>query len=155
MNRMHRILAVVLVLLAGFAWYILRDLRGMIDRNSEGNSIGRLSGIRSALSIYYGDMEGFYPTDLSALTAPHVGRDGNVVTYLESLEAAQCRSPYHPTPDCSRNREPGIHDQITYSTAPTDAGGWGYNNDPGHPNFGSIWVNCTHTDINGRSYSAY
>ena len=149
------LIALAVVGLAWLAWNILRGWGGMIRKNSEGSTMGRISSIRSALSIYYGDMEGQYPADLAALTVPHSGKDGKTVTYLSSIEVAQCASPYHPSPSCSNNRAPGVHDKITHAAVPDDAGGWGYNNVAGDPNAGSVWVNCTHTDIRGRSYAAY
>jgi hypothetical protein len=37
----------------------------------------------------------------------------------------------------------------------TDKGGWAYVSDPKSPIFGTVVVNCTHTDENGMSWSAY
>jgi hypothetical protein len=145
----------VSALVLAVVWFFMQGALPMIRRNSEGSTMGRLGAIRSALSIYYGDMEGRYPSDLAAMTVEHQGKDGKPKVYLESIPAAQCRSPYHPTPDCKKNMEPGIHDKILYAKTPDDAGGWGYNNDPHDANIGSLWVNCTHTDIRGRVYSAY
>src|ERR1051325_8885406 len=40
----------------------------LIRKSSEGASKGNVGAIRSALSIYYGDMEGLYPDNVTALT---------------------------------------------------------------------------------------
>ncbi len=40
-----------------------------------------------------------------------------------------------------------------FSSLTSDDGGtWGYVNEPSSPDFGKVFVNCTHQDINGREW---
>ncbi|GAG09095.1 unnamed protein product [marine sediment metagenome] len=36
-----------------------------------------------------------------------------------------------------------------------DTGGWGYVNDSASPDWGSVFVNCTHTDSRGKVWYTY
>ncbi|MBI5211160.1 MAG: hypothetical protein HY927_14405 [Elusimicrobia bacterium] len=109
----------------------------LIRRPSEGASKGNLGAIRSALSIYYGDMEGTYPTDLASLTI--AGK------YLYSIPEVHDLLPYHPDSSTIDDGE----------TNATDSGGWHYNNVATDANFGSVLINCTHTDRKGSFWNAY
>jgi hypothetical protein len=96
---------------------------------------GNLGALRSALSIYYGDLEGQYPEDLSALT---VGGK-----YLTSIPAV---GPLGIHPASSKSRS---------GTRLTDEGGWLYNNIPKDANVGNVMINCTHTDVKGSVWAMY
>lgn len=98
-------------------------------------SKGRLGSIRSALSIYYGDMEGVYPADLDALTV--AGK------YLDALPPAQVPGAHQPS------------NAVTLGKRPNDAGGWLYDNDPADMNFGTVRINCTHTDSEGKDWASF
>lgn len=108
---------------------------GLLRKSNEGASKGNLGAIRSALSIYYGDMHGQYPSELTALT---VGGK-----YLSVISMAKAPN-YHTDSSAVR-----------YGKAPDDSGGWLYNNIPGDANMGSIMVNCTHTDTRGTTWTSY
>ncbi len=96
------------------------------------NSLG---AIRSALSIYYGDMEGQYPQDLAALTIG--GKYLNAIPKVGPLNI-------HP-------QSSGVRTGLT----PTDEGGWLYNNLAANANVGNVMINCTHTDTKGSTWIAY
>jgi general secretion pathway protein G len=109
----------------------------LLRRSGEGASKGNLATIRSALTIYYSDMEGNWPADLLSLTI-----NGK---YLSVIPPA--KSPnYHP--DSSA---------VLYAFAGngSDAGGWQYNNITGLANQGTVWVNCVHTDSKGTQWTSY
>lgn len=153
--KKNLIIGAAILVLAGLGWSFLRSIGRLHRMNSDGNTLGRLGAIRSALSVYYGDMEGQYPSDLSALIVHHQDPAGGTRNYLRSIQVAQCRSPYHVSPDCSKNMEPGVHDKIRYAPTPDDAGGWGYNSDPKDNLFGTVYVNCTHTDSRGQVFAKF
>lgn len=96
---------------------------------------GSLGSIRSALSIYYGDLEGQYPEDIAALT---IGGK-----YLTSIPAV---GPVGNHPASSSSR---------FGTKLTDEGGWLYNNLMKDANVGNIMINCTHTDVKGSVWASY
>ena len=111
------------------------DERAQSDFAKEKATKGNLGAIRSALSIYYGDKNGSYPADISVLTAG--GK------YLQGMPAAYT-PPYHPD-------SAAIH----YGAQPDDTGGWLYNNDIHSANYGTVLVNCTHTDRKGTAWNSY
>ncbi|MBI2789342.1 MAG: hypothetical protein HYX59_11725 [Elusimicrobia bacterium] len=109
---------------------------GLYPKEQETSSPkGNLGSIRSALSIYYGDLEGQYPEDIAALTI--AGK------YLNSIPAV---GPLGNHPASSSSR---------FGTKPTDEGGWLYNNVVKDANVGNIMINCTHTDVKGSVWASY
>jgi hypothetical protein len=112
--------------------------QGLAAGADRGATLGNLGAMRSALSIYYGDTEGNYPFHISELT-----RDGR---YLSSIPKAKIRAKGRVHKDSNR---------VRYGKSPTDEGGWLYNNESTDPNYGTLIVNCTHTDYRGNVWSTY
>jgi general secretion pathway protein G len=109
----------------------------MIRKSGEGASKGNLGAIRSALSIYYGEMEGQYPAQLAAMTiAPKE---------MGAIPIAQ--TPNYHSPSSAELDVTGV--------AANDAGDWIFNNVTTDPNVGQVNVNCTHTDTKGSVWSSY
>jgi general secretion pathway protein G len=130
-------LMIVVAIIGILAAIAIPKFADLIRKSSEGASKGNLGAVRSALAIYYGDMEGLYPATLSALTLS--GK------YLSVLPRA--RTPnYH-----------GDSAGVTlFSVAGlTDVGGWSYNDVATNANLGTILVSCTHTDTKGTVWSGY
>lgn len=107
----------------------------LLRKADEGAVQGNLGTLRSAISIYYADMEGQYPQTLSALTASS--------KYLKAVPSGKIPS-YHQASAL-----------VTSAVTADDAGGWVYNADTSHSRFGSIAVNCIHTDSKGSVWSSY
>ncbi|MBI2788335.1 MAG: hypothetical protein HYX59_06585 [Elusimicrobia bacterium] len=113
---------------------------GMTAGSSEKANLGNLGAVRSALSIYYGDTEGAYPRDLTALMPKYM-------TELPELKALSRGNIIH-LPSRKVKNFPGLQ--------PDDAGGWGYVNErltPGgspNPDYGNVFINCTHEDLSQR-----
>src|SRR3954465_10374062 len=61
-------LMIVVAIIGILAAIAIPKFANLIRKSSEGASKGNLGSIRSALSIYYGDMEGQYPSDMASLT---------------------------------------------------------------------------------------
>lgn len=111
-------------------------MRPYMRVGSEGAAKGNLGAIRSALSIYYGDMEGYYPLTLDALTVSR--------KYMSAIPKTKKVNPH---PDSA---------QVAYGFVSNDAGGWLYANDPADKaHYGTLWVNCTHTDPKGSAWTSY
>lgn len=107
----------------------------LLRKSNEATAYGNLGSLRSALSIYYGDMEGKYPSDLASLTV--AGK------YLQAIPAV---------------RPPNFHNAsstIFLGTTANDSGGWIYNNLTSDANLGAILINCTHTDSKATVWSRY
>ena len=128
-------LMIVVAIIGILAAIAIPKFADLIRKSSEGASKGNVGSIRSALSIYYGDMEGQYPSDMASLTV--AGK------YLSQVPAAKAPN-YHA--DTST---------VVQQIGATDSMGWVYNNSIGDPNLGTVWVNCTHTDTKGTTWTSY
>ena len=131
-------LMIVVAIIGILAAIAIPKFAELIRKSNEGSSKGNLGAIRSALSIYYGDMEGLYPTDLNSLT--------NSGKYLSSLPKSKAPNYHADSATVSQN---------SGTAGITDGGGWAYVNAPGDANFGTLWVNCTHTDTKGSGWTTY
>jgi prepilin-type N-terminal cleavage/methylation domain-containing protein len=128
-------LMIVVAIIGILAAIAIPKFASLIRKSGEGASKGNLGAIRSALSIYYGDMEGQYPQAMTALTIN--------AKYLSALPVAKTPN-YHADSSAQNN-----------ATTSNDAGGWNYDNVAGDPNLGTVLVNCTHTDTKGTLWTSY
>ncbi len=103
----------------------------MIVKTKESSTKGALGAIRSALSIYYADMEGINPPA------------GGLVTALTTNGKYLNHSPSAQVPF------PGNHGDQTsvldFAGAYTDVGNWMY-----FASSGAVAVNCIHPDTTAR-----
>ena len=91
--------------------------------------------MRSALNIYYGDHEGVYPeTPEAVLGSP-----------MPVLWDPRITGPHPPT-----NKV-----ELVKSRELRDTGNWAYVNDPKSEDYGLLFIDCTHTDDRGKSWSEY
>jgi prepilin-type N-terminal cleavage/methylation domain-containing protein len=128
-------LMIVVAIIGILAAIAIPKFASLIRKSSEGASKGNLGAVRSALSIYYGDMEGQYPANLDSLTV-----NGK---YLSAVPSA--KSPnYHADTSV-----------VKYQLLSDDGAGWSYNNTNLDANQGTILVNCTHTDTKGTVWTVY
>ena len=130
-------LMIVVAIIGILAAIAIPKFAELIRKSGEGASKGNLGSIRSSLSIYYGDMEGQYPSQIGALTI--AGK------YLSTVPLAKTPN-YHA--DTSAEVD-GI------LSAETGASGWFYNNVSGDANYGAMIVNCSHTDSKGSTWTSY
>jgi prepilin-type N-terminal cleavage/methylation domain-containing protein len=131
-------LMIVVAIIGILAAIAIPKFASLIRKSSEGACKGNLGAIRSAISIYYGDMEGQYPATPEALT---VGGK-----YMSVLPAAKAPN-YHPD-----SAVVGLGSVIVNIN---DAGGWAYDDEAASPTYGGLYVNCTHTDTKGSLWSRY
>lgn len=131
-------LMIVVAIIGILAAIAIPKFAELIRKSSEGASKGNLGSLRSALSIYYGDMEGQYPSAASSLTVS--GK------YLTAIPVAKAPN-YHT--DSSAELD------ASATSAPDNAGGWWYDNIATDANVGSVLVNCTHTDTKGSVWTLY
>lgn len=130
-------LMIVVAIIGVLAAIAIPKFADLIRKAGEGASRGNLASLRSALTVYYGDMEGQYPVQLSALTLS--GK------YLSVIGPAKTPD-YHPDTSAEIDALP---------SAGTDTGVWLYDNVAGDANAGSVQLNCTHTDTKGLTWSSY
>ncbi len=131
-------LMIVVAIIGILAAVAIPKFAELIRKSGEGASKGNLGALRSAMSIYYGDMEGVYPATIGSLTIS--GK------YLGALPKS--KSPNYHTDSAGEVLQ-------TDSATPDDAGGWYYNDVAGNANIGNVLVNCTHTDTKGSVWSTY
>ena len=128
-------LMIVVAIIGILAAIAIPKFASLIRKSSEGASKGNLGSIRSALSIYYGDMEGQYPFQLAALTLS--GK------YLATVPNAK-------TPNYHSDKATEVN-----ASSSNDAAGWLYNDLSGDPNLGTVLVNCTDTDTKNSIWTTY
>lgn len=98
---------------------------------------GNLGTLRSAVTIYFGDTDGSYPQDLSAL----------VPKYLNAL-------PMAITAQHGRRSTVRLLDsEASRAGRFTDSGGWAYVNSGADA--GKVVVDCTHLDPRGSVWASY
>lgn len=130
-----------LLLVAGFIgllWHL-----GLFDRMAfagpyGAQTKGNLGSIRSALSIYYGDLEGVYPERLELIVNPR---------WLTKLPPAQTKIHADSTEITPIDGQQYDARQIP------DTGGWFYVTTG--VNQGNVGVACTHTDSKGSIWNGY
>lgn len=111
----------------------------------EGAAKGNLGAVRSALSIFYGDLEGRYPSDLSELTL-----NGKYLSAIPSIEVGGHKrtSSYRVIRSAAGNID-GLIPQLK------DTGGWAFVSSPGSSQNGTVVIDCTHTDSRGMQWFRY
>jgi len=150
-------LMIVVAIIGILAAVAIPKFADLINKSKEGATKGALSLVRSALQVYYGDTEGFFPADdLSILTAsakyintipvaklPTTGHsDTALIVTLSSMTAGAFVGPGAPAGQLEL-------------TLGTDGGGWAYFNSPAVPAiWGTFIVNCIHEDIKGQASTA-
>ena len=131
----------------------------LIRRSNEGSTKGNLGAVRSAVSIYYGEQEGQFPVPSADGDASTAGSLGAVLTMQNGKYLKDMPTSY----------EPPYHAKLTYTwtvnatsgveTVAANQGAWGYQSNAAAPanqqQFGTVWVNCTHTDSKATSWSSY
>jgi prepilin-type N-terminal cleavage/methylation domain-containing protein len=142
-------LMIVVAIIGVLAAIAVPRFAELIRKSGEGAAKGNLGAIRSALSIYYGDLEGQYPSDdLSSMT---VGGK-----YLQSIPKAKAPDYHGETNTVNNNSTLGCAMINT-----TDGGTWVYwSNEDGvcagaTRKKGELWLGCTHTDTKGSVWTTY
>lgn len=119
-------LMIVVAIIGILAAIAIPKFADLIRKSNEGATKGNLGSIRSAISIYYGEMEGTYPGAWVYLTTK----------YLDTIPEA--KNYYH-----------GNSSAYTSATF-TDVAGWYY-----QTGNGIVLVSCTHTDTKNLVISTW
>ena len=124
-------LMIVVAIIGILAAIAIPKFADLINKSKEGATKGSLSSVRSAIQVYYGDNEGWFPVDsLACLTAN--------AKYLSEIPKAKLPNTGH-----------GDIDAVAVAAA--DDGGWLYFNTRTTPStWGNFVVNCTHEDLKGQ-----
>jgi prepilin-type N-terminal cleavage/methylation domain-containing protein len=129
-------LMIVVAIIGILAAIAIPKFADLVTKSKESAVKGSLGSVRSAVSIYYSDTEGVFPSTGSLASALTSGGK-----YLKDL-------PYIGVP------KPGNHiNTNTENVGPAigDTGEWFYpNTQEGH-----VCVNCTHTDTKSSVWSTW
>lgn len=133
-------LMIVVAIIGILASIAIPKFAEMIRRTKEGKTKGELGSLRSALTLYYGDLEGMqYPQNASAIS----NESGPLQTkYLSKMPTVKLGLGFH--------KETRDIDDFNEGAVLTDLGNWGY-----IATRGSVFVNCTHTDTKGKYISSW
>jgi prepilin-type N-terminal cleavage/methylation domain-containing protein len=135
-------LMIVVAIIGILAAIAIPKFSQLITKSNEANTKGNLGAMRSALSIYYGDMEGWYPTDaLATITQSN--------KYMTTIPIA--KFPAVAGLNAGHNDSAAVGS----GTGTADAGGWQYDNVNGDANWGRVMASCTHSDSKGNVWTSY
>jgi prepilin-type N-terminal cleavage/methylation domain-containing protein len=141
-------LMIVVAIIGILAAVAIPKFSNLIRKSKEGSTKGNLGNMRSVLSIYYADNEGYYPADIwnsnSAVFSGYL-----VPKYVAKIPS--CEMPnYHVA---SNN----VFSHWVISPGDEhDGTGWIYDGiNPGDSFIGTLWVACSHTDTKGSYWTSY
>ena len=141
-------LMIVVAIIGILAAIAIPQFANLVAKSQEGATKGNLGTLRSALSIYYGDTEGFYPVDnLSGAASNGALTTGQ--KYLQGLPGANL-----PHTGNSTGHTLSAVVKTSAGAIADDGGGWMYDNTQ-DTTWGQIIVNCTHEDLKGSTWTAY
>ena len=125
-------LMIVVAIIGILAAIAIPKFANLINKSKEGATKGALSTVRSAIQVYYGDNEGWFPTD----TLASITSGGK---YINQMPVAKLPGTGHA--DIST-----VHNTLD------DTGGWQYYASPAAAtSWGNFIVNCSHKDIAGQA----
>lgn len=129
-------LMIVVAIIGILAAVAIPKFADLINKSKEGATKGALSSVRSAIQVYYGDNEGWFPADtLACLTLNS--------KYIGEIPPAKLPGTGHGDSNAVA--------AVASGGAITDGAGWAYFNDTTHAaSWGNLVVSCTHEDIKGR-----
>jgi prepilin-type N-terminal cleavage/methylation domain-containing protein len=135
-------LMIVVAIIGILAAVAVPKFADLINKSKEGATKGGLSAVRGALHVYYGNNEGVFPTDTSAL----------VPQYINEIPTAKL-------PGTGHSDSASVTPLPTPSNTPegSSGGGWAYytHTVSTSATYGWFGVNCTHTDLKGTVWSTY
>ena len=136
-------LMIVVAIIGILAALALPKFASLVEKSREAAAKGNLNSVRSSISIYYGDTEGVYPTELWTDAAYSFSK------YLEKIPPVKAT---HSGIGIGITESPSgtsvLH--TTDETIAATGTGWRYNSSNGH-----IFVNSSATDSKGLPYSTY
>jgi general secretion pathway protein G len=137
-------LMIVVAIIGILAAIAIPKFADLINKSKEGATKGSLSSVRSAIQVYYGDNEGWFPADnLTVLTAS--------AKYINAIPVAKL-----PGTGLADNAAVATFSSSTVAgvfqggTGTPNVGGWAYFNDAtASSQWGTFVVNSTAQDIKG------
>ncbi len=156
-------LCIVMAIVGYLAAIAIPMFSDLIAKSKEGNTKGNLGAIRSAMSIYYADNNGVYPSpadsQLNSLTTS--GR--YLLTIPPALFPLTFNSSGHPSSNFVAQVQfaPGGSMGAAVNTLDLggQGGGWTYNVSAFYvgqsQTMGDVMPTCAHQDVRGFSWTTY
>ena len=151
-------LMIVVSIIGILASIAIPKFASLLRKSSEGQLKGSLGAMRSALTIYYGDMEGNYPGDLNSLTLG--GKYLSVIpsSKVPNYHAATTIIRHNLTPNafgCGGGYMLDSGEWIYWADNGTMCGGMLPPTGERPRSQGELWIACTHTDTKSSTWTAY
>jgi len=137
-------LMIVVAIIGILAALALPKFAQLVEKSREAATKGNMNAVRSAISIYYGDNEGIYPTYLEVDSLYLFSRFMDKIPPVKATHAGVGTTGTNESPS-GTNVEFTTAEQITATNV-----GWRYNSLSGR-----IFVNSAGTDSKGNPYSTY
>jgi prepilin-type N-terminal cleavage/methylation domain-containing protein len=145
-------LMIVVAIIGILAAIAIPQFANMVAKSQEGATKGNLGTIRSALSIYYGDTEGFYPVVADAATGA-----------LDPLTTAQKYLKIVPNANTPKTNNNVGHTSggsvtgrdLSAGAIAADTGLWAYDGVTTRNTWGSVVVSCSHSDAKGTLWTSF
>jgi Tfp pilus assembly protein PilE len=137
---------IVVAIIGILAAIAIPKFADLVTRSKESAVKGSLGSVRSAVSIYYSDNDGYFPSDLN------IGLTTNS-KYLQAI-------PTITIPPVTATNNPGhpgsnlINPEADGTAVTDDTNGiWWYTNSG--DDLGNIAIACTHLDTKGNVWTSY
>ena len=144
-------LMIVVAIIGILAAIAIPRFAQMLEKAREGSTKGNIGSMKSAISIYYGDHEGIWPTTIDLNSSMSTKSFSN---FMDSIPPVKATCPWRglaTSPAGTTATEAKTVVEVTATTGPTTATfGWLYNSSTG-----DVFVNSTLTDSKGLPYSTY
>ena len=127
-------LMIVVAIIGILAAIAVPKFAQMLEKSREGATKGNLSAIRSAVTIYYSEKEGVWPTDITT----------SFTSYLYPIPAAKATPLGNVNTVTALAGLPGAANT-----------GWGYVSDSTSVYGGNVFANSNATDTKGTSFTTY
>jgi len=139
-------LMIVVAIIGILAAIAIPQFANLVAKSQEGRTKANLGTIRSALSIYYGDSEGWYPAAAAGANLAILTTGGR---YLQTVPNADVPTTTNSIGHASVSTE-------TNFGGTADGGGWMYDQGgAGSSTWGKVMVNCNHQDLRAQIWSSY
>lgn len=136
-------LMIVVAIIGILAAIAIPKFADLINKSKEGATKGALSSVRSAINVYYGDNEGWYPAGpIAGASAASILHTAITPKYIKEIPAAKLPGTGHADSAVVA---------VTSSTV-ADGPGWAYfGNSLDDVRWGQFVAGCTHRDLKGTT----
>jgi prepilin-type N-terminal cleavage/methylation domain-containing protein len=133
-------LMIVVAIIGILAAVAIPRFAEMLEKAREGATKGNVGAIKSAVSIYYGDNTGIWPTDITY----------NFGKYMDRMPPVKITHPGTLGGTTLTGTATNVLCTNADATISSSGDGWKYNSTTGN-----TWVNNSQTDTKGGQYSMY